>query len=196
MALLPFYRITLAALVFSGASAPGQLLTITAPAGSSNRFGDEIHVLPNGNIVVIDTDFSGVGGVHLYRGADLSLISTLRGSTTGDSIGNLGITVLTNGHFVVASQNWDDAANGRVDAGAVTWVDSGTGLNGIVSAANSLTGGSASDSVGRGALNTGVVALANGNYVVGSVFWKPSGSGLSAVGAVTWCNGATAAPER
>jgi hypothetical protein len=174
-------------------SALGQLVTIPAPPGSGNRFGDDIRFLPNGNIVVIDTSYSStannVGAVHLYRGSDLSLISTLRGSTAGDSVGNLGITILANGHFVVASQNWDDAANGLVDAGAATWVHSENGLDGPVSAANSLVGGSAGDFVGRGALNTGVVALTNGHYVVGSVFWKPADGTNTAVGAATWCDG-------
>lgn len=106
-------------------------------------------------------------------------------------MGNLGITILANGHFVVSSQNWDDAENSRIDVGAVTWVHSELGLEGPVSRDNSLIGGSEQDFVGRGGLNTGVVALTNGHYVVGSVFWKPAGGNTTAVGAVTWCNGTT-----
>jgi hypothetical protein len=166
---------------------------LVGPAGSG-AFGTTVTVLPNGNLVVTDPNYSegaaNIGAVHLYSGADLSLISTLKGATANDSVGDLGITVLSNGNFVVASSHWNQPSPLKVDAGAVTWCSGTTGLSGVVSAANSLIGISSNNFVGRGSLNNGVVALANGNYVVGSVFWAAP-STPPAVGAVTFCNGTT-----
>jgi len=170
----------------------GQTNLVTPPG--SGLFGDTVTVLPNGNIVVTDPNYSdgtsGIGAVHLYNGSTLALISTLKGGTANDRVGNFGITVLSNGNYVVVSPNWDSPSPLRVDAGAVTWCSGTTGLNGVVSAANSLIGISSNNLVGRGALNNGVVALANGNYVVSSVFWENVGLPPD-VGALTFCNGAT-----
>ena len=116
------------------------------PAGSGT-FGSTVTVLPNGNIVVTDPTYSipsgaaNVGAVYLYDGATLAMISTLKGSTADDQVGNGGITVLTNGNFVVSSPSWDNPSPVAADAGAVTWCSATTGCNGTVSAANSLVGG-------------------------------------------------------
>ncbi len=168
---------------------------ITGPAGSGT-FGNTVTVLPNGNIVVIDTgyDLSGptvlnVGAVHLYNGATLALISTLTGSTASDQVGVGGITVLTNGNYVVSSRDWDNPSPLTTNVGAVTWCSATTGCSGVVSAANSLVGGTASDQVGGFG---GVTALTNGNYVVISFNWdNPSLGASNDAGAVTWGDGTT-----
>ena len=67
----------------------------------------------------------------------------------------------------------------------MTWGNGTTGVSGVVSAANSLVGSTASDLVG----STGVTALTNGNYVVVSRNWD-NGSVVNA-GAATWGNGTT-----
>ena len=75
------------------------------------------------------------------------------------------------------SESW---TNGSIHAaGAVTWADGSKPLVGTVTAANSLVGSSAGNSVGFG----GVTVLPNGNYVVDSWTWH----GQS--GAITWGNG-------
>ena len=167
---------------------------IAGPAGSGT-FGTTVTVLANGNIVVTDPTYTdpanpgvtGIGAVYLYDGATLAIISTLKGSTANDNVGGDGVTVLTNGNYVVDSPNWDNPSPAKIDVGAVTWCSATTGCNGAVSAANSLIGGTASDFVGG---YGGVTALTNGNYVVSSLLWSnPSGS-ISSVGAVTWGNGA------
>src|SRR5688572_25322564 len=107
---------------------------ILGPEGSE-QFGSKITVLPNGNFVVIDSYYDeggiiDVGAVYLYNGATKSLISTLKGSTTSDLIGNRGVFILANGNFVVSSSSWD---NGSItDAGAVTWCSSVTGISGEI----------------------------------------------------------------
>jgi len=155
---------------------------ITGPAGSG-QFGATVAVLPNGNIVIADPGFDGgnadIGAVYLYNGATLALISTLTGSIANDQVGGGGITILSNGNYVVRSPNWDNG--GTSNAGAVTFGNAATGVSGIVSAGNSIIGDVANDLVGSG----GVTALTNGNYVVSSPNW-----GVTDFGAATWGNGA------
>jgi len=164
---------TLLLLIIAGCAAPSiraSQTDITGPAGSAT-FGNSVTVLPNGNIVVIDQNYSipagavNVGAVYLYDGATLNLISTLTGSTANDNVGFNGITVLANGNYVVRNPNWDNGA--IVDAGAVTFCNAATGTNGAVSPANSLVGSKANDNIG----SNSVTALTNGNYVVVSTAW-------------------------
>src|SRR5688572_13566153 len=166
---------------------------ITGPAGSG-QFGATVAVLPNGNIVVTDPGFdqttpgviANVGAVYLLNGATQTVISTLTGSTANDQVGSGGITILSNGNFVVRSPNWANTAPAAANAGAVTLGNATTGVSGTVSAANSLIGTNVNDLLGSG----GVTALlVNGNYVVTSPNWD--GNDL---GAVTFVNGTTGSP--
>ena len=155
--------LSLVCTAFSGARA-GQI-DITGPAGSG-KFGTQVTVLPNGNFVVTDPGYDApgpiadVGAAYLYDGATLALISTLTGSAASDQVGRGGVIVLSNGNFVVRSPDWNSLR------GAVTWGSATAGVTGAVSAANSLVGGTAGDSVGDA-----VTALNNGNYVVSSTGW-------------------------
>lgn len=173
---------------------------IAGPVGSEN-FGSQVTFLPNGNFVVTDPlfDASGVqdvGAVFLYDGDTLALISALTGVSEFDHVGSgpsifsidddfteelgsQGITVLTNGNFVVTSSLW----NG--ERGAVTLVNGETGLNGVVTESNSLVGTHAFDQIG----GAGIRALPNGNYVIGSPNWD-NGAAVDA-GAITFGNGTT-----
>jgi len=153
-------------------------IDIQGPAGSVS-FGSAVAVLPNGNFVVTDPDgpVSNIGAVYLYS-PNGTLISTLTGSSANDAVGSGGIAVVGGGNFVVLSPNWNNA--GQASAGAVTWVNGSTGLNGVVAATNSLVGTFSSDGVG-----TFVSVLTNGNYVVASPYWN------STSGAATWGSGAS-----
>ncbi|WP_020467567.1 beta strand repeat-containing protein, partial [Singulisphaera acidiphila] len=150
---------------------------------AGNQFGAVVVPLSTGNVVITspfdDAGGADAGAVYLFNGANGTLISTLRGSHSGDNIGSDGVTALGNGNYVIASSGWDNG--GTFNAGAATWGSGTAGVGGIVSAANSLVGTSPGDSVGNG----GVTALANGNYVVRSYTWS------AAKGAVTWGSGAT-----
>src|SRR5439155_920784 len=95
-----------------------------------------------------------------------------------------GVTLLSNGNYVVNSPKWNNPTDSIVDAGAVTWCSATTGCKGVVSASNSLIGGTANDEVG-----STVTALTNGNYVVSSPSWDNPTGPVSDVGAVTWSNG-------
>jgi hypothetical protein len=152
--------------------------------GGSGSFGSSLLLLPNGNLVVSDPNFStptltAVGAVYLFR-ADRTLISTLTGSSANDHVG-AHLTLLANSNFVVSSANWNSGPVASV--GAVTLVNGTLGLSGVVSPSNSLIGTSAHDDVGE------VTALSNGNYVVASQYWHPAG--MLQVGAVTWCPAAS-----
>jgi uncharacterized protein YndB with AHSA1/START domain len=166
-----------------GASAQTDLV---GPPGSG-EFGRSVTALPNGNIVVTDPYYDDgstedVGAVYLYDGTTRALISALVGATADDRVGYGGVTVLTNGNYVVRSPDWDngDAA----DAGAATWGSGTVGVSGIVSSTNSLIGSSADDRVA-----STIVALTNGNYVVSSLNWDNGEA--DNVGAVTWGDGMT-----
>ena len=153
---------------------------IPGPADSV-YFGTQALVLPNGNIVVTDpAAVSGLGAVWLYDPEGV-MISEVTGSSANDHIGNVGVTVLSNGNFVIRSIDWQNGS--ASNAGAVTWVSATTGLNGVISSSNSLVGSSANDAVG-----SGVITLSNGNYVVNSASWN-NGS-IAHAGAVTLCDGA------
>ncbi|MEM9886620.1 MAG: T9SS type A sorting domain-containing protein [Bacteroidota bacterium] len=169
-----------------------QSFDIVGPAGSEN-FGADITVLPNGNYIIVDSGWDNgiiedVGAVYLYDGSTNTLISTLRGSTAGDQVGSNGVTVLSNGNYVVSSPNWDNGT--AEDAGAVTWVDAALGINTSVNNSNSLVGSTTNDFVGGdfGSI-VGITVLPNGNYVVISPQWDNSSA--TDAGAVTWGNGAT-----
>jgi hypothetical protein len=164
---------------------------LPGPPGSG-QFGTRVAVLPNGNFLVTDPLFDNaagvvdVGAVYLYT-PEGALISSLRGSTTGDQAGSGGIVILANGNFVVRSPNWTNGM--AANAGAVTWGSAVSGFIGgpevIVSTANSLVGSTANDNVGAYT----ITVLTNGNYVVSNPDWD-NGVIVNA-GAATWGNGFT-----
>lgn len=145
----------------------------------SMAFGEAVSVLPNGNIVVVDSAYSvSRGAVHLLT-PDGALISTLAGSQPGDRVGSGGIFVLGNGHYLIRSPHWH---NGSIsEAGAVTWASGEVGATGVVSSSNSLVGAFREDRVG----DDEITLLTNGHYVVSTPYWN------SFKGAVTWANGST-----
>lgn len=183
----------------------GNLSSANSLQGTSGSTTTKVTVLTNGNYVVANQfwhpgTFDSRGAVTWVSGTTgqvsdyvananqniVSAANSLVGSILNDNVGSGGVTALTNGHYVVTSQNWDNGA--VVNAGAVTW---GNGLVGgtvgAVSSANSLVGSTANDQVGLSWSGAMVVALSNGNYVVGSKGWD---SGVVVdVGAATWANG-------
>jgi hypothetical protein len=147
-----------------------------------------VTILANGNYVVsspycykgttanVGAATWGSGGTGV-KGV-VSTTNSLMGSRVNDHVSNNGITVLTNGNYVVNSPEWDSGTKGN--AGAATWGNGASGVKGAVSGTNSLVGSSAGDYVGYTS-----TALTNGHYVVGSPYRK------GGFGAATWGNGAT-----
>ena len=157
---------------------------------TAGDFVGDVTALPNGNYVVrsvLRDNGAAVdaGAITFCNAASgcvgtISSANSLVGTTTNDQVGNNGITVLTNGNYVVSSNSWKNGA--ITNAGAVTWCSGTAGCVGAVSAANSLVGSTANDFVG-----TQVRTLPNGNYITSSGSWN-NGAATSA-GHITWCNG-------
>ncbi|MCE7040022.1 T9SS type A sorting domain-containing protein [Dyadobacter sp. CY312] len=169
--------------------ANAQSIRINGPAGSES-FGLSVTVLTNGNYVVTDVlhnipGVTHVGAVHLYHGKTHTLISTITGSQPSDQVGSGGVTALTNGNFVISSPQWRNG--GYHQAGAATWGNGVTGISGVISTLNSLTGSTPNDNVS----SSGVRALLNGHYVVVSPHWEHNTLLMNDAGAVTWGNGNT-----
>jgi hypothetical protein len=150
---------------------------------STNSERYSVTVLSNGNYIVSSPYWNnGLGAVTWANGMTgitgvISAENSLVGIISSDNVGS-GVTVLSNGNYVVSSPSWNNFA------GAATWASGTTGVTGIPSAANSLVGTASGDSVGDL-----VTALNNGNYVVSNSEWH-NGSAANA-GAATWGNGTT-----
>ncbi len=104
--------------------------------------------LDNGNYVVRSTYWDNgtvtdAGAVTWGSGTAgvtgvVSSANSLVGSRSSDFVGATGVTALSNGNYVVRSQNWD---NGTIaNASAVTWGSGTAGVTGEVSGWNSLVG--------------------------------------------------------
>ncbi|MEI7788755.1 MAG: MBG domain-containing protein [Chlorobiaceae bacterium] len=172
----------------------GTLLSILTGSTANDMAGYSLIALAGKNNAVTSTPnwsnsgLANAGAVTWIDGTtgisgNVSAANSLVGSLANDGIG-LSVTALTNGHYVVGSPNWNNAA------GAVTWGNgetAGNRLTGTISAANSLIGSSPNDAIG-----TNVTSLTNGNYVISSGYWDKVNADNSVVadaGAVTWCNG-------
>ncbi|MDQ3799980.1 MAG: FG-GAP-like repeat-containing protein [Acidobacteriota bacterium] len=176
---------------------------ITGPVGSV-AFGASVTLLPNGNFVVTDPQFNpgganteNAGAVYLFSPTGVQ-ISRIAGATGNSFVGSGGITVLSNGDFVISSPRWTRPASlpqNNAIVGAVTKCSGVTGCSGQVSDANSLTGNINGDNISNtgNANQSGVTALPNGNYVVRSPFWGMAGfpNNTPNIGSVTFCNAAT-----
>jgi hypothetical protein len=167
------------------AGCKGAISTDNSLAGGGYVGNGGVWVLPSGDYVVASpnwgpgfgavTPCSGTAGCKGAITADNSLV----GARDGDYAGSAGVTMLSNGNYVVGSYQW---WNGAAQVGAATWCSGTADCTGAITAGNSLVGSSAGDRVGYR-----IIALANGNYVAVSTAW--SNGGASYAGAATWCDG-------
>ncbi len=133
--------------------------------------------LANGNYVVSSPYWNNQEGAATWGNGTTGVTGTITAANSligGGAYGELTVTPLTDGNYLVSNDQWNNGA------GAVTWGSGTAGVDGVISASNSLVGSTEGDAVGEH-----IIALANGNYVVGSRSWN------SSAGAVTWGNGAT-----
>jgi len=173
----------------SGAvSATNSLVGSTAndSVGSGNGFTlGGVTALSDGNYVVTSPNWtngaaadagavtwgSGTAGVS----GPVSATNSLVGNTANDQVGGYGVFALSNGNYVVASNDWANGA--AADAGAVTWGSGTAGVSGIVSTMNSAIG-----SVANSGLGSVVLDNVNGTFFVPFV---TDGGGQVLVGSQT-----------
>ncbi len=160
-----------------------------AGATPSDRVGNGgATALSNGNYVVSSYNWKNAGvanaGAATWGNGATGTTGTvgtgnsLVGTTASDFVGLGGVTILSNGNYVVCSPRWSSYI------GAATWMNCTNGKTkedafGAVSAANSLVGSNGNDQVGR----SGVVPLMDGKYLVCSKLW--TGDGSTGLGAFT-----------
>jgi hypothetical protein len=147
---------------------------------SNDEVGLVIRPLNNGNYIVHSLNWNesrgavtwadGSKGIRGVVSGDNSLV----GSSRSDDVGLGGISLLSNGNYVVDTPYW----NG--ERGAVSWGSGTAGVSGPVSEANSLVG-----TTPREPLGIDGITFFGGNCLVRSPEWNASR------GAVTWINGAT-----
>ncbi len=155
---------------------------------ANDRVGANLSRLPNGRFLLVNQSWNGNrGAVTLAPAAgvmgSVSAANSLVGTHAGDQVGS-SLLRLNNGNYLVASQTWHAGTSGEfANAGAVTFVNIAGTLAGAVSAANSLVGTHANDSVGS-SIN---YFSYNDVYVVRSPNWATFGEGSQAnAGAITW----------
>ena len=143
--------------------------SLVGSAGGDHLGSGGVTLLNDGNYVVVSPEWNNSTGAVTVGFSDggvsgpISAANSLVGAQAGDNIGSRGITLLPSGDFLVISQNFD------AHAGAVTWVNSASGLTGTVSSANSLVGAQGGDLVG----SDGIVLLNNGaDYLVLSAHYN------------------------
>ena len=155
---------------------------------------DGVTALPNGNYLVSSRFWNGQRGAVTFGNGITGVIgavsssNSLVGSTVNDFVGsgdgflNSGITVLSNGNYVIITSNWDDGA--ITNAGAATFGNGTTGISGFINSSNSLIGKSSSDFY-----IAKTTALSNSNYVLFLPRWNaPAGT---PGGAAVFGNGTT-----
>ncbi len=178
-----------------GAISAANSLIDTQPSGYGNS-GWIVTPLTNGNYVVSNQGWASgalqkVGSVTWCSGTAgcVGLVTanhSLFGSQANDQVGR-SLLALTNGNYVVSSGAWSNG--NQSGAGAVTWCSGASGCQGNISAANSLVGSHAGDSVGGASYTPTVHELKSGNYVVNTPGW--SNGSMANAGAVSFCSGIT-----
>ena len=179
--------------VASGNSLVGSTAGDNVGEYSNGQIYNGVTDIGNGNYAVASNSWNSAAGAVTWGSSAnsgvhgvISSANSLVGSTASDQVGGggdgyttRGVTVLSNGNYVVLSPNWSYDSDAAMGKGAVTWGSGTSGVVGEVSSVNSLVGTVTSDNVGSG----GLTLLANGNYVVMSPNWN------NYAGAVTWGNG-------
>lgn len=146
-------------IVFSGgAQGAGTFRLLDPQPGSGNSFGQstqQFFEAPDfstpAKMLVFDQfdDFGGAdaGAAYLYRLSDGALLGALTGSQAGDRVGSGGLSS-AGGGSVLRSPLFNGSA------GAFTPYDIVNGVNGAVSATNSLVGAAPGDAIGSFGMST------------------------------------------
>lgn len=160
----------------------GQITSANSLVGSAfNELAVAPTILGNGGAIVLTTAWNGTRGAATFFGngvgpvGTISAATSLVGSASGD-FSSASVLTLASGNALLRLPGWNNGA--AADAGAVAFFDS-SGLTGSVSAANSLVGSSAGDSIG-----TTFSVLSSGHVLFRATSWD-NGAATDA-GAVTF----------
>ena len=179
----------------------GALISTITGSTATDNIGSSttgITVLANSNFVIRSVNWD--NGTAVNAGAAtfcsgvtgcsgvVSAANSIVGTTAADNPGSGGVVALGNGNYVLRTPNWD-APGPIANVGAVTFCSGMTGCSGAITAANSLVGSTASDTIS----SSGVFVLPNNNFVVSSSGSWDNGATLNA-GAMTFCSGTTGCP--
>ena len=160
--------------------------SLVGSAGSDHLASGGVTVLFNDNYIVDSPDWSGNTGAVTWGNGSTGISGTINstnslvGANAGDKVGSAGIMTLSNNDYLVLSPDFGG------NAGAVTWASGATGVQGVLTASNSLVGANAGDKVG----SAGITILPNGDYLVvspdfggnaGAVTWGGASVGVSGV---------------
>ena len=175
----------LAASVVSSSGATASQVNIPGPVGSE-RFGETVQMLSDGNFVVIDTGFDGEepdsGAIYLYSQAGTQ-IAALVGKRARD-FEDARVYAAKGGGYYVVLPNWDRSA-AAINAGAVLSCPAAVGCSGEVSSANALVGTQADDGVG-------LTLYRHADGSAAAIWPSFSTASANSVGAVTFLDGLSA----
>jgi len=174
------------------AASAGLVGAVNSLIGSTavDAVANNVVALRSGNYVVSSAAWDGaqpdVGATTWANGSSglagvVSAANSWIGSSSTNFVGNFPPVALSNGDYVLRSNNWDLGAIQNV--GAATWVRGSMSTSGVVGASNSLIGNVANDQVSLGDL----IELADGFYLVFSPNWD--NGALTNAGAVTLLRG-------
>jgi|GEM_PF-1604486 len=143
--------------------------------GAFDRLGQNRQTLSNGYLAFVqpEDDFGGAdaGALYVFNPDSGALAYSLTGANAGDQIGWNNLDSVTGG-YVLRSPLFNSFT------GAITFFTAATGVNGVISTLNSLTGAQAGDAVG----GAGLINLSGGHYLLNSGEWGNN------QGAWTWLN--------
>ena len=149
--------------------------------GANNAFGSTILSFASNTTLITSPGDSfggtGAGAVYLFSDTNGALISSLRGSHPNDAVGTT-VDSLSGNNVLVVTTTWN------ANAGAATFFNGATGLNGVVGVSNSLVGATSGDKIGSNGI-TSLYENGNDNYLILSPYFNGN------AGAVTFFNGST-----
>jgi hypothetical protein len=159
-------------------------------SNQSDAVGASLRTLANGHYAVLSAGWSngaagGAGAVTWGNGSTgtngvVSTANSIVGTSPGDHVG-FKFLALSNGHYLVGSDDWDNGA--EFNAGALRWANADGSSVGALTAANALVGTRAGDFSQSSVIEVGV-----GNYLILAPSWD-NGPAATNAGAAVWGDG-------
>jgi len=139
----------------------GEFATDQVGSGGVVSLNNDNYVIisPRKSTVIDNVLYGDVGSVSLIDSSTGTVIGVVSGQSQNDQFGNGGVSPLSNGNYVIRSEN--ETINGNHDAGSIRLIDGDTGIQ----LGTAQIGDKADDRFG----SRNIIPLLNGNYVVTDV---------------------------